>query len=80
MTDAMPLNSSRPSFANLRVGDTLSALKLPPVSLLTLALPNGAPFLAAANPVRFTGEPPAPAQPAPRLDEHRSALLRELGL
>jgi len=49
-------------------------------SLLTLALPNGAPFLAAANPVRFTGEPPAPAQPAPRLDEHRSALLRELGL
>ena len=49
-------------------------------SLLTLALPNGAPFLAAANPVRFAGEPPAPAMPAPSLDEHRSALLRELGL
>ena len=42
MTDAMPLNSSRPSFANLRVGDTLAALKLPPVSRLTLALYCGA--------------------------------------
>ena len=49
-------------------------------SLLTMALPSGDPFMAAAHPVRFAGESPAPAQPAPRLDEHRSALLRELGL
>jgi CoA:oxalate CoA-transferase len=49
-------------------------------SLLTMALPNGEPFMAAANPVRFAGQSPAPVQPAPRLDEHRGALLRELGL
>lgn len=49
-------------------------------SLLTLTLPSGDPFIVAANPVRFADEAPAPAQPAPRLDQQRGALLRELGL
>ena len=49
-------------------------------ALMTLPLPSGNPFVVAANPVHFADESPAPAQPAPRLDEQRGALLRELGL
>jgi CoA:oxalate CoA-transferase len=48
--------------------------------LMELPLPNGRPLTVAACPVRFAGEPLRPATPAPRLDEHRSSLLRELGL
>lgn len=34
----------------------------------------------AGNPIQFAGSPPARHVQAPRLDEHRLALLRELGL
>ncbi|MEJ8826606.1 CoA transferase [Variovorax humicola] len=34
----------------------------------------------AGNPIQFAGSPPARPIRAPRLDEHRSALLQELGL
>jgi len=48
--------------------------------LMELPLPNGRPLTVAACPVRFAGDPLRPATPAPRLDEHRSSLVRELGL
>lgn len=48
--------------------------------LLALPLPNGQPLTVAGCPVRFVGDEPVPATPAPRLDQHRQALLRELNL
>lgn len=48
---------------------------------ITTAFPDGSPLLAAGNPVKLSGyaDPPVRAK-APALDEHRSAILRELGL
>jgi len=34
----------------------------------------------AGNPIQFAGTPPSHHVSAPRLDQHRAALLRELGL
>ena len=45
-------------------------------------LPIGATrhLKVAGNPIQFAGAPPARHNTAPRLDQHRDALLRELGL
>lgn len=48
--------------------------------LLELPLPNGRPLVTAGCPVKFSGDAEAPSTPAPTLDEHRTALLEELGL
>ena len=48
--------------------------------LMAMPLPNGQPLTVAGCPVRFAGDSPLPASPAPRLDQHREQLLRELGL
>lgn len=48
--------------------------------LVAMPLPNGQPLTVAGCPVRFAGDEPLPATPAPRLDQHREQLLRELGL
>lgn len=48
---------------------------------ITTAFPDGTPLLAAGNPVKMSGydDPPVRAA-APGLDQHRAAILRELGL
>jgi CoA:oxalate CoA-transferase len=45
-------------------------------------LPIGATrhLKVAGNPIQFAGAPPARHTAAPRLDQHRDALLHELGL
>lgn len=48
--------------------------------LLELLVPGGEPLLTAGCPVKFAGEAPLANTPAPALDQHRVALLRELGL
>ena len=48
--------------------------------LVTLPLSPGRQIKVAGNPIHFAGEPPARHTPAPRLDQHRAALLQELGL
>jgi CoA:oxalate CoA-transferase len=48
--------------------------------LVAMPLPNGQALSVAGCPVRFAGDQPLPATPAPRLDQHREQLLRELGL
>jgi len=45
-----------------------------------LALPSGEGLLTAGSPVKFADSGELRATPAPALDEHRAALLRELGL
>ena len=47
--------------------------------LVELALPSGEGLLTAASPVKFADAGEVRATPAPALDEHREALLRELG-
>ena len=43
--------------------------------------PDAGPFSLAGNPVKLSGHAdPATRPPAPRLDEHRAAILAELGL
>ncbi len=45
------------------------------------AFPDGAPLIAAGNPVKMSAHPdPATRAKAPLLDEHRAAILAELGL
>lgn len=48
--------------------------------LIEFALPDGATMVTACCPVQFAGDGPRLANPAPALDQHRGALLRELGL
>lgn len=48
--------------------------------LVSLPLPNGRPLVTAGCPVQFAGDPLGPNLPAPALDQHRDALLKELGL
>jgi CoA:oxalate CoA-transferase len=49
--------------------------------LIETALPDGTPLKAAGNPVKLSAHPdPATRPRAPRLDEHRAAILSELGL
>jgi CoA:oxalate CoA-transferase len=48
--------------------------------LKELALPNGESLVTAGCPVKFAGDTEAPSTPAPALDQHRQALLQELGL
>lgn len=48
--------------------------------LMELPLPDGRPLVAAGCPVKFSGDAEAPSTPAPSLDEHRAALLKELGI
>lgn len=48
--------------------------------LMELPLPNGRSIVTPGCPVKFSGDTEAPNTPAPGLDEHRAALLKELGL
>jgi CoA:oxalate CoA-transferase len=48
--------------------------------LVPLPLPGGGHLKVAGSPIRFAGDEPPDYRPAPTLDEHRDALLAELGL
>ena len=49
--------------------------------VIDTAFPDGAPLIAAGNPVKLSAHPdPATRVKAPLLDEHRDAILKELGL
>jgi CoA:oxalate CoA-transferase len=49
--------------------------------VIETAFPDGAPLIAAGNPVKLSAFPDAATRPkAPALDEHRAAILKELGL
>ena len=65
--------------------DVAQALAYPQVRARNMAIqtafPDGQPLLAAGNPVKLSGYAyPAPRPKAPALDEHRAAILAELGL
>lgn len=67
------------------LNDVGQALAMPQVAarnmLIETALPDGTPLRAAGNPVKLSGhDDPAVRARAPRLDEHRAAILAELGL
>ena len=49
--------------------------------VIETAFPDGSPLTAAGNPVKLSGYPDPTTRPkAPMLDEHREAILAELGL
>jgi CoA:oxalate CoA-transferase len=48
--------------------------------LFETTLPDGNKILTAASPVKFAGDESFDPSIAPRLDEHRSSLLKEMGL
>ena len=49
--------------------------------VIETAFPDGAPLIAAGNPVKLSGFADPPTRPkAPALDEHRAAILKDLGL
>ncbi|WP_239142978.1 CoA transferase [Variovorax sp. WS11] len=48
--------------------------------LVELPIGQSRRLSVAANPIQFADAPPARHTPAPRLDQHRSALLQELGM
>jgi len=49
--------------------------------VIETAFPDGAPLTAAGNPVKLSAFPDPTTRPkAPALDEHRAAILNELGL
>lgn len=49
--------------------------------VIETAFPDGAPLTAAGNPVKLSAYADPPTRPkAPTLDEHRAAILAELGL
>jgi len=48
--------------------------------LIDTLLSNGEKILTAASPVKFIGDEPFAPSPAPKLDEHRLSLLKEMGL
>ena len=65
--------------------DVAQALAYPQVRARNMAIqtafPDGQPLLAAGNPVKLSGyADPATRPKAPALDEHRAAILAELGL
>ncbi|WP_416907833.1 MAG: CaiB/BaiF CoA transferase family protein [Polymorphobacter sp.] len=65
--------------------DVKQALAHPQVKarnmLIDTELPDGTPLKAAGNPVKLSAHPdPATRPRAPRLDEHRETILKELGL
>ena len=65
--------------------DVKQALAHPQVKarnmLIDTELPDGTPLKAAGNPVKLSAHPdPATRPRAPSLDEHREAILKELGL
>ncbi len=67
------------------LNDVAQALANPQVAarnmVIETALPDGTPLRAAGNPVKLSAHPdPAIRARAPLLDEHRGALLSELGL
>lgn len=67
------------------LNDVAQALANPQVQArnmaITTAFPDGTPLLAAGNPVKLSGyADPLTRDKAPALDEHRAAILRELGL
>lgn len=49
--------------------------------VIETAFPDGQPLMAAGNPVKLSAYADPPTRPkAPRLDEHRAAILEEFGL
>jgi CoA:oxalate CoA-transferase len=48
--------------------------------LMGLPLPDGKTLVTAGCPVQFAGDQPQASTPAPALDQHREALLREIGV
>ncbi len=49
--------------------------------VIETAFPDGMPLIAAGNPVKLSAYPDPTVRPkAPRLDEHRDAILKEFGL
>ena len=49
--------------------------------VIETAFPDGQPLMAAGNPVKLSGYTDPTTRPkAPRLDEHRAAILKELGI
>ena len=68
-----PLNSIGEALANRQV----QARNM----VVHTALPDGTPLIAAGNPIKLSAHAdPATRPPAPGLDEHRAAILKELGL
>jgi len=64
------------------VGDALANPQIEARNMLVkTAMPAGTPLKIAGNPVKLSAHPdPAFRRPAPELDAHREALLKELGL
>ena len=66
------------------LNDVASVLRDPQVQargmLMNWPLADGRTLATAACPIQFGGGPLTRAEPAPRLDQHRVELLRELGL
>lgn len=65
--------------------DVAQALAHPQIKarnmLIDTAFPDGTPLKAAGNPVKLSAHPDSQTRPrAPRLDEHRAQILKELGL
>lgn len=67
------------------INDIGQALNSPQIRARNMAIEtafeDGTPLLAAGNPVKLSAHPDPPSRPrAPALDEHRAAILAELGL
>ncbi|MDM0045036.1 CoA transferase [Variovorax dokdonensis] len=66
------------------MNDVAAVMKDPQVRarhmLMELPVSNDRSLTIAGSPIKFQGEILGDAQPAPRLDQHRDALLTELGL
>lgn len=65
--------------------DVAQALAHPQVKarnmLIDTEFPDGTPLKAAGNPIKLSAHPDPSTRPrAPRLDEHRAQILKELGL
>jgi CoA:oxalate CoA-transferase len=75
---------TRAGIPNGPMNDVAAVMRDPQVRargmLKDLPLPDGRRLLTAACPVKFAGETEAASTPAPTLDEHRAALLEELGI
>ncbi|MCY1245412.1 hypothetical protein D9M72_585630 [compost metagenome] len=48
--------------------------------LMELPFSSSRSLTIAGSPIKFNGEVDCPATAAPKLDEHRQSLLKELGL
>jgi CoA:oxalate CoA-transferase len=66
------------------VNDVAGVMRDPQINargmLIELPLPDGETLITAGCPVQFAGEKRQEHSPAPALDQHREALLRELGI